>query len=649
MTALPDWRGKDLKGLNDLLNVTQPQIIEDIHRQYLEAGADIVETNTFNAQSISLADYGMESLAYELSKAGAECARRAVDAFTAAHPDRICFVAGAIGPTTKTSSISTDVNNSGARGCTYDELVTAYGEQVRGLLDGGADLLLVETIFDTLNAKAAFFAIQKILEERGLSPLPYNAATGQSAVGNRQSTIPVMASVTFIQAGSNRGVTGQTVEAFWNSISHVPLLSVGMNCALGPKELRPLVEELAGLAPIYVSAYPNAGLPNPLLPTGFPETPESLAPQLREWAQNGWLNIVGGCCGTTPPHIKAIAEAVRGLPPRQVPTVEPYLRLSGLDAVTVRPDSNFLNIGERTNVAGSPKFAQLIKAGDYEAALAVARQQVENGAQVIDVCMDEGMIDGVAAMTRFLNLIASEPDICKVPVMVDSSKWDVLEAGLKCLQGKGIVNSISLKEGEEKFLHQAGLVRRYGAAVVVMAFDERGQADTFERRTEVCQRAYDLLVQQVGFPPQDIIFDPNVLTVGTGWTNTRITRSISSARPNGSRKTCRWPRSAAASATFPFPFAATTPCARRCTARFCTMRSRRGSTWASSTPACWPFTRKSRRTCLNWSRTSCSTAGRTRRNASSSLPNRLNNAARPRWSRMPGARARSRNASAMRW
>ena len=311
-------------------------------------------------------------------------------------------------------------------------------------------------------------------------------------------------------------MTGQTVEAFWNSISHVPLLSVGMNCALGPKELRPLIEELSGIAPVYLSAYPNAGLPNPLLPTGFPETPETLAPQLREWAQNGWLNIVGGCCGTTPAHIKAIAQAVRGIPPRKVPAVEPYLRLSGLDALTIRPNSNFLNIGERTNVAGSPKFAQLIKAGDYEAALAVARQQVENGAQVIDVCMDEGMIDGVPAMTRFLNLIASEPDICKVPVMVDSSKWEVIEAGLKCLQGKGIVNSISLKEGEEKFLRQAKLVRRYGAAVVVMAFDERGQADSFERRVAVCQRAYDLLVQKVGFPPQDIIFDPNVLTVGTG-------------------------------------------------------------------------------------------------------------------------------------
>jgi 5-methyltetrahydrofolate--homocysteine methyltransferase len=546
------WRGRDLKGCNDLLNLTQPQVIEDIHRLYLEAGADIIETNTFNSQSISLADYGLESLAYELSKAGAECARRAADKVEKAQPGRVCFVAGAIGPTTKTSSISTDVNNPGARGTNYDDLVKAYGEQINGLLDGGADVLLVETIFDTLNARAAFFAIQNIFDERGISPLPYSAATGQSAIGNRQSAIPVMASVTFIQAGSNRGVTGQTVEAFWNSISNVPLLSVGMNCALGPRELRPLVEELSGLAPVYVSAYPNAGLPNPLLPTGFPETPETLAPQLKEWAQNGWLNIVGGCCGTTPPHIKAITDAVKDVPPRKVPVIEPALRLSGLDALTILgahaprvssvaprnadsptadvsrvaretapeagalPSINFLNIGERTNVAGSPKFAQLIKAGDYEAALTVARQQVENGAQVIDVCMDEGMIDGVAAMTRFLNLIASEPDICKVPVMVDSSKWEVIEAGLKCLQGKGIVNSISLKEGEEKFLHQAKLVRRYGAAVVVMAFDERGQADTFERRVAVCQRAYDLLVQKVGFPPSDIIFDPNVLTVGTG-------------------------------------------------------------------------------------------------------------------------------------
>ena len=551
-----DFRGdrfknhpRDLKGNNDILNLTRPEIVYDIYHQFLEAGSDIIGTNTFNANRISQADYGMESLAYEINVAAAQCARRAVDKVMAAQPGRIRFVAGAIGPTTKTSSISTDVNNPAARGATFDELVKVYGEQVNGLLDGGVDLLLVETIFDTLNARAAFFAIQKIFEERGIEPLQGRAGSPLPAERRARSDapcqkrIPVMASVTFIQAGSNRGVTGQTVEAFWNSVSHVPLLSVGMNCALGPKELRPLIEELSGIAPIYVSAYPNAGLPNPLLPTGFPETPETLAPQLKEWAQNGWLNIVGGCCGTTPPHIKAIADAVRGLPPRVPPEVEPCLRLSGLDALTIRGNTqsragvspasaliqagetpalrqnasiNFINIGERTNVAGSPKFAQLIKAGDFEAALTIARQQVENGAQAIDVCMDEGMIDGVATMTRFLNLVASEPDICKVPVMVDSSKWEVIEAGLKCLQGKGIVNSISLKEGEEKFLHQAKLVRRYGAAVVVMAFDERGQADTFERRVAVCQRAYDLLTRTAGFPPQDIIFDPNVLTVGTG-------------------------------------------------------------------------------------------------------------------------------------
>ena len=508
------WQGKPLKGLNDLLNVTQPQIIEEIHTQYLEAGADIVETNTFNAQSTSLEEYGMESLAYEIAKTGAECARRAVEKVEKSQLGRVCYVAGAIGPTTKMSSISTDVNDPGARGATYDALVTAYSEQINGLLDGGADVLLVETIFDTLNAKAAFFAIQKVFEERGISALPYGATITNN--GSPKKIVPILASVTFIQAGSNRGVTGQTVEAFWDSISQVPLLSVGLNCALGPKELRPLIEELSQIAPIYLSTHPNAGLPNPLLPTGFPETPETFAPQIRDWAQQGWLNIVGGCCGTTPPHIKAVAEAVKGLPPRKIPTIEPYLRLSGLDALTVRPDSNFLNIGERTNIAGSPKFAQFIKAGDYDSALTIARQQVENGAQVIDVCMDEGMIDGVAAMTRFLNLIAAEPDICKVPVMVDSSKWEVIEAGLKCLQGKAIVNSISLKEGEEKFLHHAKLVRRYGAAVVVMAFDERGQADTFERKTEVCKRAYDLLVQKAGFAPQDIIFDPNVLTVATG-------------------------------------------------------------------------------------------------------------------------------------
>ncbi len=491
-----DWT-KDLKGHNDLLNITQPAIIEAIHRRYLEAGADIIETNTFNSQSISLADYQMETLGYELSRAGAECATRAVVAVQQAQPGRRCFVAGAIGPTTKTSSISTDVNSPAARGTTYDQLVQAYGEQVRGLLDGGVDVLLVETIFDTLNAKAAFFAIQEAF-----------------ASGARR--VPIMASVTFIQAGSNRGVTGQTVEAFWNSISHVPLLSVGMNCALGPKEMRPLIEELSQIAPIYISAHPNAGLPNPLLPTGFPETPDTLAPQLRDWVDNGWLNIVGGCCGTTPAHITRIAEAVRGVKPHALSTVAPYTRLSGLEAVTIRPDSNFVNIGERTNVTGSPAFAKLILAGEYEAALSVARQQVEGGAQIVDVNMDEGMLDSKGAMETFLRLVASEPDICKVPLMVDSSRWEVLETGLKNIQGKAVVNSVSLKEGEQKFIDQATLIRRYGAAVVVMAFDEKGQADTLARKQEICARSYTILTEQVGFPPQDIIFDPNILTVATG-------------------------------------------------------------------------------------------------------------------------------------
>jgi 5-methyltetrahydrofolate--homocysteine methyltransferase len=506
-----DWQGKELKGNNELLNLTQPDFIEEVHRRYFEAGADIVETNTFNGQFISLADYGMEELSYELSRAGAECARKAADSVMAAQPGRRCWVAGAIGPTTKTASISTDVNDASARGTTWDELIRAYREQVCALLDGGADILLVETIFDTLNAKAAFFAIMDVFDERELTPLPYGRAPEP---GKR--VVPLMASVTFIQKDGDRGVTGQTVEAFWNSIAHVPLLSVGMNCALGPKELRPRVEELSGCAPIYVSVYPNAGLPNPLLPTGFPETPESLAPQLREWAEAGLFNLVGGCCGTTPEHIVRLAEAVRGIGPRKPPVFEPALRLSGTDALTATPGANFVNIGERTNVTGSPKFAKLILSGNYEEAVSVARQQVENGAQIIDVNMDEGMLDGAATMTKFLNYIMTEPAIAKVPVMIDSSNWSVIEAGLKCIQGKGIVNSISLKEGEAKFIEQAKLIRRYGAAVVVMAFDEKGQADSFARKIEVCERSYRLLAERAGFPPEDIIFDPNILTVGTG-------------------------------------------------------------------------------------------------------------------------------------
>jgi len=490
-----DWP-QDLKGNNDLLSLTQPQIIQDIHRQYLEAGADIIEANTFNSTTISLADYKLERLAYELNLAGARNARAAADAVMAAQPGRVCFVAGAMGPTSKTASLSPDVHNPAFRAITFDQLVEAYSEQTRGLLDGGVDLLLLETVFDSLNSKAALFAFDKYFEETG-------------------HRVPVMVSFTITDL-SGRTLSGQTVEAYWNSISNHKLLSVGINCAFGPKEMRPFIEELAGIADIAVSAYPNAGLPNPMLPTGFPETPETLAPQLKEWAENGWLNILGGCCGTTPAHIRALAEAVRGLPPRVPPKIAPATRLSGLEALTIRPEANFVNIGERTNVTGSPKFARLILAGNYEAGLAIAKQQVENGAQMIDVNMDEAMLDSEKSMTTFLNLVASEPDIARVPVMIDSSKWSVIEAGLKCVQGKGVVNSISLKEGEEKFLRQARLIRRYGAAVVVMAFDERGQADSFERKIEVCERSYRLLTQHAGFPPQDIVFDPNVLTIATG-------------------------------------------------------------------------------------------------------------------------------------
>jgi 5-methyltetrahydrofolate--homocysteine methyltransferase len=442
-----------------------------------------------------MADYGMESLAYELNVAGASNARAAADAVMAAEPGRVCFVAGALGPTNKTASISGNVNNPAARGVTYDQLVEAYYEQGRGLLEGGADVLLVETVFDSLNSKAALFAIAKLFDH-----VP---------------RVPVMLSFTITDL-SGRTLSGQTVEAYWNSVSHFPLLSIGLNCALGPKEMRPFIEELSGLAPIYLSAYPNAGLPNPMLPTGFPETPESMAPQLADWAAAGWLNIVGGCCGTTPAHISALARAAGKFKPRVPPKVEPWLRLSGLEALTIRPDTNFVNIGERTNVTGSPKFAKLILAGQFEEALAVARQQVLNGAQIIDVNMDEGMLDGAQAMTHFLNLVGSEPDIARVPVMIDSSRWPVIEAGLKCVQGKAVVNSISLKEGEGKFVQQAMLVRRYGAAVVVMAFDEQGQADTLERRRQICARCYKILTERVGFPPEDIIFDPNILTVGTG-------------------------------------------------------------------------------------------------------------------------------------
>ena len=496
-----DFRGErfanhpcDVKGNNDLLNITRPDIIKAIHTEYLKAGTDIIETNTFSTQRISLADYKMEELDYEMSFEGAKIAKEAVNEFIASNPDRICFVAGAVGPTNRTLSISPDVNDPGYRALTFDELVDAYYEQIRGLVDGGSDLLLIETIFDTLNAKAAIFAIKKYEE----------------VIGRK---IEIMISGTITDA-SGRTLSGQTVEAFLNSIIHANPLSIGFNCALGAKDMRPHIEELSAKAPCYISAYPNAGLPNEF--GAYDEMPNETASLVSDFIQHGFVNIVGGCCGTTPEHIAAIAAKAKNIIPRQIPEIPRYLRLSGLEPVTITPDSMFVNIGERTNITGSPKFSKLILSGDYEAALAVARQQVEGGAQVIDVNMDEGMLDSEAAMTKFLNLIASEPDISKLPIMVDSSKWSVIENGLKCLQGKGIVNSISLKEGEDKFRESARKIMNYGAAIVVMAFDENGQADNFERRKEICKRSYDILVEEIGFPAEDIIFDPNILTVATG-------------------------------------------------------------------------------------------------------------------------------------
>ena len=488
-----DWH-RDLKGNNDLLVLTQPDIVAGVHREYLAAGADILETNTFNANAISMADYGMEELSYELNVAGAALARRVCDEFEAQNPARPRWVAGVLGPTNRTASISPEVENPGARNVTFDELVSAYLEAVRGLVDGGADVLMVETIFDTLNAKAALFAIETYFEQTG-------------------TTFPVMISGTITDA-SGRTLSGQTAEAFWASMAHVRPLSIGLNCALGAAQLRGYVQELSRIADCHISAHPNAGLPNAF--GGYDETAEMMAEHIAEWARSGLLNIVGGCCGSTPEHIAAIAKAVEGVAPRAIPMVEPYLRLSGLEPFTVTPTTNFVNVGERTNVTGSARFAKLILEGNYNEALAVARQQVESGAQVIDVNMDEGLLDAQHAMVTFLNLVASEPDISRVPIMVDSSKWSVIEAGLKCLQGKGIVNSISLKEGEAEFLRQARLVRQYGAAVIVMAFDEQGQADTVQRKVEICTRAYHLLVERVGFPPQDIIFDPNIFAIGTG-------------------------------------------------------------------------------------------------------------------------------------
>ena len=481
-----------LKGANDLLSLTRPDDIAEVHRAYLEAGADIVTTNTFNATSVGLADYGLEEVVYDINLAAAQLASRAAERASSAERPR--FVAGSLGPTNRTASLSPDVERPGFRAVGFDALEASYAEATRGLVDGGADLLLIETVFDTLNAKAALFAVERVFDERG-------------------KRLPIIVSGTITDA-SGRTLAGQTLHAFLISISHAPLLAVGLNCALGPAELRPYVEELSELSSHFTATYPNAGLPNAF--GGYDETPESMVGVLGEFLQQGWTNIVGGCCGTTPEHIRAFAAAAEGLAPRIPPAPSPYPSFSGLEPLVIRPETNFVNIGERTNVTGSRKFARLIKSGDHEAALAVAREQVEGGAQLIDVNMDEGLLDGEAAMTTFLDLLASEPDIARLPLVVDSSKWSVIEAGLKHLQGKGVVNSISLKEGEAEFERQARLVRRYGAAVIVMAFDEQGQADTFERRTAICERAYHILVDRLGFAPQDVIFDPNILAIATG-------------------------------------------------------------------------------------------------------------------------------------
>lgn len=488
-----DWH-LDVKGNNDMLVLTQPDMIRELHVAYLEGGADIIETNTFNATRIAMADYEMEALTREINVEAARLAREAADQVSAQTPDRPRYVAGVLGPTNRTASISPDVNDPGFRNVTFDELFEAYTESIDGLIEGGVDILLIETIFDTLNAKAAIYAIEDYFEKHDLR-------------------LPVMISGTITDA-SGRTLSGQTTEAFWNSVRHARPISIGLNCALGPKELRQYVEELSRVADTYVSVHPNAGLPNAF--GGYDETPEQMAEEIREWAQSGFVNIVGGCCGTTPDHIRVIREALLDQAPRPLPEISVECRLSGLEPMNIGAETLFVNVGERTNVTGSARFRRLIKEGDYETALEVARQQVENGAQIIDINMDEGMLDAEAAMIRFLNLIASEPDISRVPIMLDSSKWNVMEEGLKRIQGKGVVNSISLKEGEENFIAQARKIRHYGAAVVVMAFDETGQADTYERKIEICERSYRVLVDKVGFPPEDIIFDPNIFAIATG-------------------------------------------------------------------------------------------------------------------------------------
>ncbi|MBI5010597.1 MAG: methionine synthase, partial [Bacteroidia bacterium] len=496
-----DYRGEQFKdhsmlqkGNNDLLSITRPELIKEIHRAYLEAGADIITTNTFNSNRISMADYGMEEMVYEMNRQSAQLAAAAITEFEGSVEPLNHFVAGTLGPTNRTASMSSDVNDPGARAVTFDKLVEAYSEQTRGLIDGGAHILLVETIFDVLNCKAALFAIDIVFEEKGI-------------------TIPVMVSGTITDA-SGRTLTGQTLEAFLISVSHFPLLSVGLNCALGAEQLRPFIEELSAKSRFNVSVHPNAGLPNQF--GEYDQSADYMASIVEDFLKEGWINIIGGCCGTTPIHIKKIAEIAKKYTPRKLPEIKRYTRLSGLEALTITPETNFVNIGERTNVSGSIKFARLIKEEKYSEALTIARNQVEGGAQVIDICMDEAMIDSERAMVRFVNLIMSEPDIAKLPLMIDSSRWDTIESALKCIQGKSVVNSISLKEGEEVFLSHARKIRRYGAAAVVMLFDETGQADTYEKRIKVAERSYRMLTEKLGFPPEDIIIDPNVLAVATG-------------------------------------------------------------------------------------------------------------------------------------
>ncbi len=565
-----DWPS-DLRGDNDLLNITRPEAVAAIHRAYVEAGADILSTNTFNSTRVSQNEYGLGDVAAELNLAAARIARQVADEAERAD-GRPRWVAGSLGPTNRTASISPKVDDAGFRNISFDELVAAYTEEAAALLDGGVDLLLIETVFDTLNAKAAIFAIEGLFEARG-------------------DRVPVIVSGT-ITDQSGRTLSGQTTEAFWNSVAHARPLAVGLNCALGARDLRPYIQELARIAPYRISIYPNAGLPNDM--GGYDETPEFTAGVLTEFAGAGLLNIVGGCCGTTPETTRTLAAAVRGLAPRAVPTTKPALRLSGLEPLTIDESTNFVNVGERTNVTGSAKFKKLVLAGDYDGALEVARQQIEAGAVIIDVNVDEGMLDSEAAMRTFLNLAAGEPAIARVPVMLDSSRWSVLETGLKCVQGKGVVNSISLKEGEEAFLRQARLVRRYGAAVIVMAFDEQGQADTVERKVAICERAYALLTNEVGFPPEDIIFDPNIFAIGTGMAeHDRYALDYIEA-------------------------------------------TRRIKATPTSRPSCSPG-----------SRTSCSPAGRTRPSGSSRSP-RASRARSPRRpSTSAGARRRSPNASRM--